>query len=158
MKTTGTLRRPFALHLSDKARGKIFDVTSYLYLLLYWYSAYEKLLKHARFEKSLAKSVLISDYATLFAWGVPITELAIGLLLMVPRTRRLGLWSATVTMVLFTLYIIYMLAMYRMGYTDTLSCHCNGFISKMSWTGHLMLNLGFVLMGLFALKIKNEEK
>lgn len=151
MKNALTLKRPFSIR-SEKARKVIFDMTCYLYIALYLYTAHDKLTDYATFEGVLSRSVLLGSFSAYIARGLPLLEIAIGLLLILPWTRLKGLWAATGLMVLFTLYLAYMLL-----FSTERTCHCGGFISQLSWTGHLFFNLAFVALGAFALYINKAH-
>lgn len=145
MKNILTLHRRFSIH-PDRRKELLFHLVSWLYIALYAYTAIEKIIAHARFETTLRHSVLIGDFAGFVSWAVPITELAICVLLVLPWMQRLGLWAATGLMGLFTLYIGYMLL-----FAEKLTCECGGFISDLSWQQHLVFNLVFILLGAYAL-------
>ena len=49
-------------------------------------------------------------------------------------------------MTIFTLYIGYMVA-----FVPKLPCSCGGIIQKMSWNQHLIFNVGFILLGVYAI-------
>ena len=125
------------------------------------YTAYAKLQDHDRFYRGLAAIAHIGDHALMLSWSVPITELLIALLLIVPRTQRLGLYLFILMMCLFTLYIASMLL-----WASKLPCNCGGAIEKLSWNQHLWFNLGFIALAMLAIwlkdnrnfKIKNQKK
>ena len=128
-------------YLSAKARVIIVDAIAYLILALFMYTAASKLFAIRSFSSTLAKSPLIGEYSKLVAWGIPITELVIGVLLIFAPIRKLGLYASFVLMILFTLYLV---SMVFSG--SKLPCHCGGVISTMTWRHHIWFNLGFVLL------------
>jgi len=128
-------------YLSPKVRVIIADVIAYLMLALFMYTAASKFFTIKSFSSTLAKSPLIGEYSRLVAWGIPITEVIIGVLLIFAPIRKLGLYASFALMVLFTLYLLYMV------YSgNKLPCHCGGVISTMTWKQHIWFNLGFVLL------------
>ena len=121
------------------------DIVIYLYIALYFYTAYEKLKNHSIFETSLHFSELLNRFSIFLSWAVPIVEIIIGVLLIVPKGKRWGLRLGTTLMTLFTLYLIYMLA-----FAEARSCECGGFISALTWEWHLVFNAVFIVLGALA--------
>jgi putative oxidoreductase len=123
-------------------RSTIVEIISAMFILLFVYTAINKFMEGARFENTLSKSPLIGDYAGLLSWSLPAVEIAVAILLLVPKTRLLGLYASTALMVLFTLYIGYMIA-----FTPKLPCSCGGVLKEMTWKQHLFFNIFFSLLG-----------
>lgn len=115
---------------------------------LFLFSAYEKIIDHSRFEKGLSKVSIIGSYANLIAWTVPILEIFISLLLIIPKTHRWGLYGFASLMTLFTAYILSMLL-----WKEKLPCHCNLILEKLSWEQHLWFNLVFIGLSIGAVKL-----
>ena len=136
---TGTRRSTF------KVQEIVSDIMIYFYIALYFYTAYEKLKNHSIFENSLHFSELLNRFSVFLSWAVPIVEIIIGILLIVPKSRRLGLRLGTALMALFTLYLIYMLA-----FAELRTCECGGFISALTWEWHLVFNVVFIILGALA--------
>ncbi|MCG2419747.1 hypothetical protein K8089_12000 [Aequorivita sp. F47161] len=116
-------------------------IISYLYSLLFLYAAVSKLLDFETFTVQLAQSPLLSAFAGVIAWLVPGIEIAIAVLLMVPKFRTLGLYAAFTLMVMFTAYIFIIL-----NYSDFIPCSCGGVLEKLSWTQHLIFNVIFIIL------------
>jgi hypothetical protein len=119
-----------------------------LYILLFVYAAFNKVLDFQNFQIQLAQSPLISAYAESVSYVVPATEILIALLLCFERVRKLGMYSGFSLMVMFTAYIIIMV-----NYSPFVPCSCGGILEKMSWNQHLIFNIVFVLLGLFGILI-----
>jgi hypothetical protein len=113
----------------------------YLYMFLFLYAASSKLLDFETFTVQLAQSPLLSAYASIIAWLVPGTEIAIALLLMVPKYRTWALHAAFTLMVMFTAYIYIIL-----NFSEFIPCSCGGVLEALSWTQHLVFNLAFILL------------
>ncbi|WGF92179.1 MauE/DoxX family redox-associated membrane protein [Aequorivita marisscotiae] len=116
-------------------------LVSYLFILLFVYAAISKLLDFETFTVQLAQSPLLSAYAGFIAWLVPGIEMAIALLLMVPKFRTIALYAAFTLMAMFTAYIFIIL-----NYSDFIPCSCGGVLEKMSWTQHFIFNLVFIIL------------
>jgi uncharacterized membrane protein YphA (DoxX/SURF4 family) len=123
----------------------------YLFILLFLYTATSKLLTFRSFEHVLGQSVLIGNYNTVVAWLIPTIEIVIGILLIVPKTKRIGLISSLVLMIIFTAYLIYMV-----NSGSRLPCRCGGIISGLSWKNHIIFN--FALVALAALGVSIFRK
>ncbi len=136
------------------AQTKVFvDVVAALFVLLFLYTAIEKLKDIPGFIGAMSRSELIGGMATVVAWVVPVTELIIVVLLIVPRLRMTGLVAATALMAVFTIYIAYILLSAK-----KLPCKCGGVIESLGWRDHLLLNLGFLMAGLATIFHKNIIK
>lgn len=124
-------------------RSNIISFFAALLILLYVYTASNKLFDLHKFKTVLSKSPLISDNASWFSWSIPALEIIVSLVLFFPRFRRLGFLSSSILMAAFTLYIGYMIL-----FVPKLPCSCGGIISQLSWTQHLIINLLFLLISL----------
>lgn len=122
------------------------ETIALLYVLLFVYAAVSKLLDFKNFQVQLGQSLLLSPFANNIAWMVPVCELLIALLIMVRKTRLIGLFSAYLLMVMFTAYIFVIL-----NYTAFIPCSCGGILEKLGWTEHLIFNVVFILLAVTAL-------
>jgi uncharacterized membrane protein YphA (DoxX/SURF4 family) len=114
------------------------------------YAAVSKLLDFENFQVQLGQSPLLSAFAGIISWVVPLIELVIASLLIVPRLRKAGLYAAFTLMVMFTAYIFIIL-----NYSTFVPCSCGGVLEKMGWKGHLIFNVCFTVLafvGLFLIK------
>lgn len=109
-----------------------------LMILLFGYTGIAKLIDYENFKFSLSESPYIWWMAPFLSWALPIGELGIVLMLLIPRFRRLGLWLSFILMALFTVYIGVMLAIAP----DDMPCSCGGIFEEMSWGWHLVVNAG----------------
>jgi cadmium resistance protein CadD (predicted permease) len=138
----------------EKARKLFIEITGYLFLFLFLYTAYSKLAEHEKFAGVLAISPLIGPALSEWvAWGIPVVEIVIGLLLL-PCFRTKGLYAAVALMIVFTTYLVYMIL--KTGLK--LPCHCGGVISNLSWQQHIWFNLFFIVAGLLALYFTKHYK
>jgi len=113
-----------------------------MYILLFVYAAVSKFLDFENFNVQLGQSPLLSPLATYIAYGIPLIELFIALLLLKGSYKRLGLLLSYGLMVLFTLYIFIIL-----HYSYYVPCSCGGILEKMGWEEHLWFNIVFVILG-----------
>lgn len=114
-----------------------------LLILLFTYTALTKFFEFNLFVGVLRKSPLIKGYAPVVAWLLPITELVISLLLLLPATRQRGLYASSIIMTVFTLYIGYMLL-----FAPELPCSCGGVLQQLTWQQHLLFNIFFTVLSI----------
>lgn len=136
-------------------RNYLVEIIAALFILLFVYTASSKLYDLNDFRYVLTFSPLLNPAAGLISWSLPLIEIIISLLLFFPRTRRVGLWSSLIIMILFTGYLTYMVY-----FTPHHPCSCGGVISKMTWKQHIVFNLFFTLLaalGLWLDKRRTEQ-
>jgi uncharacterized membrane protein YphA (DoxX/SURF4 family) len=117
------------------------EVISFLYILLFVYAAISKLLDFENFQVQLGQSPLVSSFAGIVSWVVPITELLIAGLLLFSSTRFLAMWAAFSLMTIFTVYIFIIL-----NYSPFVPCSCGGILEKMGWQEHFIFNFVFMIL------------
>ncbi|MFH6960659.1 MauE/DoxX family redox-associated membrane protein [Flavobacterium aquidurense] len=117
------------------------EVVSFLYILLFVYAAISKLLDFENFQVQLGQSPLVSSFAGIVSWAVPVIELLIAGLLLFSSTRFLAMWSAFSLMTVFTAYIFIIL-----NYSPFVPCSCGGILEKMGWKEHLIFNIVFMIL------------
>lgn len=138
------------IKLSPKS-AEFFQLLLHIILAsLFAYTAYEKIIDHERFMNGIARVEVIGKFAFFISSAVPITELVIAVLILIPKTARIGLWSFLVLMVIFTVYILIALI-----WASKLPCHCGGVIETLTWTEHLWFNIGFILLAIIAIRLAN---
>ncbi|MFI2744501.1 MauE/DoxX family redox-associated membrane protein [Zhouia sp. PK063] len=119
---------------------------SYLLVFLFIYAAVSKLLDYQKFQVQLLKSPLLTPYAHSIAWSIPLIELLVCVLLLLPQLQLLGLYAAYSLMLAFTGYIVIIL-----NYSPYVPCSCGGILSSMGWTTHLVFNLVVTLLSFIAI-------
>jgi hypothetical protein len=138
------------MKLNSKIKSIILDTICLLYVLLFVYAAVSKLIDFENFRVQLGQSPLLSVFASWISWLVPTIELAIVLLLIIPKFRGAGLLAAFSLMTMFTAYIFIVL-----HYSSFVPCSCGGILEKMSWNAHLVFNIIFMLLAGLAIAIKH---
>lgn len=141
-----TIIRKRAFNLNVENKNWIVYTIGLICLFLFSISAYSKIVDHERFVSGLSTVKYIGQYASFISWAVPIAEIIVSLLLLIPQTTRLGLYGFTGLMMVFTLYIAIMI-----NWADKIPCHCNLIVEKLSWVEHLWFNIGFIGLAIFAL-------
>jgi uncharacterized membrane protein YphA (DoxX/SURF4 family) len=131
-------------------------IISYFFILLFCYASISKVLDFENFQVQIAQSPLLSAYAGLVSYATIISELIIVLLLLIPKSRLLGLYASLGLMSAFTVYIYLIL-----NFSDFVPCSCGGILEKMSWTEHLIFNIICVLLsivGIVLIEIQKSKK
>ncbi len=140
----------FRFHISELTRERTIIILRWLCMGLFLYTASAKILDHDRFLRGLTRVHIISGFAVLISFLVPVIEIVVALLLLIPRTAKVGLYSFIAIMTVFTGYIISALI-----WEKNLPCHCGGAIEKLSWTQHIWFNVVFIAIAIFALWLIN---
>ncbi|MGH2666917.1 MauE/DoxX family redox-associated membrane protein [Flavobacterium sp.] len=129
------------MKFNQRHKSILIEVICLLYILLFVYAAISKLLDFENFRVQLGQSPLLSAFAGLIAWIVPVLELFIALLILLKRWRGIGLFSAFSLMVMFTTYIYIIL-----NYSSFVPCSCGGILEKLGWREHLFFNAAFIIL------------
>jgi uncharacterized membrane protein YphA (DoxX/SURF4 family) len=137
-------------------RAVIIDVLAAAIIVLFVYAAVSKLMAYPLFTAQLEMHPLLKPFAGWLAWAVPVTELLIAVLLVIPFTRIPGLYSSAILLFMFTVYLTGMIL------TDKhLPCSCGGIISGFTWKQHIVFNLvflGLAVTGILLNKRKDKNK
>lgn len=129
-------------------RTTIVEAIAALYILLFVYTGINKIIAIDTLKYILKDYPLIGIYPTLIAWGLPVIELMVSVLLFIPKTRKVGLYSSLFLMIGFTSYLIYMLT-----FTTQLPCTCGGMLKELSWGQHLIFNIFFITLGVLGIRL-----
>lgn len=141
LKMETTMHKQSKVWLSYKTKSTLVDIICYLFVLLFLYAATSKLMEYDKFQLQMSKSPIITDYAHILVWMVPVMEIIISIMLLTERTKMIGLFAAFGLMSLFTVYIYAIL-----NYTDSIPCSCGGVLERLGWTEHLIFNIAFVVL------------
>lgn len=124
-----------------------------MYIVLFVYTATSKLIHLDQFGEQLGRFPYISPFAPWIALGVPLVELAIVGLFLVPKLRMKALYASVSLMALFTIYIVTVLK-----FSDSIPCSCGGVISSMGWTAHILFNVAFIVLGLLGILLMGRQQ
>lgn len=136
-----------------KPASIIVEIVRALLIVLWVYTATMKFAQPHIFHNALNFSAVTHPYAGLLYWLIPSIEALLVILLLIPRTKGIGLIGSLLLMTLFTFYIAYMLEFGR-----ELPCSCGGIISKLTWPQHLWLNVVLTLLSGIAALIHYKQK
>jgi len=115
-----------------------------LLIILWAYTALSKLFDFNKFKYAMKIQVFPRWIGSILVYMLPVLELALVVLLIVPSTRLIGMYSSLFLMVLFTLYVggavfhIY----------DRNPCACGGLFNRLGWHKHFKVNIVLTLIAL----------
>ena len=128
--------------MKPKVKTIIVEIISALFVLLFVYAALSKLEDFERFRVQLGKSPILNAFSGLVAFTIPVLELLLAACLAIKRFQYIALYAAFSLMVLFSAYIVTIL-----NFSSYIPCSCGGILQNMSWSQHLLFNIGFILLG-----------
>lgn len=129
----------------------ILFIITRLFFLLFLYSAADKLLDYQKFRVQLGQSPMLTSFAGLVAWSIPVMEIVISVLVMVPKTMLIGLYASFTLMAMFTAYIFVL-----MNYSEYVPCSCNGILEGASWGQHLVFNIFFIALAVTGVVLRSK--
>lgn len=138
---------------SNKSKETISFVITLLCLSMFLYTGCCKIMDHARFMKGLSRVEWIGPYAFYISWIVPMAEIVAAILMIIPKTQKVGLYAFLGLMIYFTIYILSVLI-----WADKLPCHCGGVIEALTWAQHVWFNLVFIALAFVALWLRPVNK
>ncbi|HVM87931.1 MAG TPA: MauE/DoxX family redox-associated membrane protein [Puia sp.] len=128
--------------LPAKNKYRITEIIIALLVFLFVYTSLSKLADISFFSHQLKWFPYIGKFAVIIAWMVPFSELAISVMLCIPKFQQYGLLASTLLLSVFTVYLFAMLAFHR----QDLPCSCGGVIKYLSWKQHIFFNLVFIIL------------
>jgi len=112
-----------------------------------------KLIDYESFHFDLINAPIIKKLNPILAFAVPISELLISVLLFIPKTKKIGLYSSFVIMALFTIYVGGILS-----FIKNKPCTCGGVLRSLSWPQHLILNIVLTALAMAAILLSKQKK
>ncbi len=87
------------------------------------------------------KGQVFPDWMTLpLLYGLPILEVSLAVILLLPKTRKAALGISFLLMSAFTGYVALVLT----GIFGRIPCSCGGILSSLDWNEHLVVNLALM--------------
>jgi hypothetical protein len=127
-------------------RTILVDSVTYFFILLFLYTGIEKLTEINSFKDQMVSSPLLGPLGGFVAWALPITEILLTIVLFIPKWRLKGLYASLGLMVVFTIYLIVILAI-----DEHLSCSCGGIIENLTPRQHLLFNGATIVLAALAI-------
>jgi len=117
------------------------EVLAFLFILLFCYAAFNKILDFKKFSVQIGQSPLLTGFGDIIPIQVIVSEIVVSIMLMIPRFRLTGFIASYCLMVMFTAYIFAIL-----NFSSYIPCSCGGVLEKLGWTEHLIFNAFFVTL------------
>lgn len=137
-----------------RRRNLIVEIIAALHIVLFVYTGINKLLVLDDLKLVLKDYPLIGGFSNMIAWSIPIAELLVASLLLIPQTKLRGLISSVALMTFFTLYLGYIMIFF----STKLPCTCGGMLQVLTWPQHLIFNLLFIMLALAGIKLNLYRK
>lgn len=137
----------------QRNRKLIVEIICWVCFGLFVYAAISKLLAFDKFKVTIGQSTMLTPYAGVLAWLVPVLEIVIAVMVQFNRFRALGLYAFFSLMTMFTTYIFIILQ-----FNDDKPCACGGLIEAMGWSVHFIFNISFVVLGVMAIVLQTKLK
>jgi len=131
----------------------VVPVTQFLLVFLLAYTGVSKWLGYEKFKGVLSQSPWINTWAPAIAFLLPVIELVIAVLLVIPATAYLGLLASLAILFVFTCYLILMIL-----FAPHMPCACGGVIESLGWRSHILFNLFFLGMSFAAVYYYDHHK
>ena len=113
------------------------------FLILLWaYAAFSKIFDFENFKKAMRIQVFPEWMGKILVYFLPLSELSMIGLLLIPKTVLIGMYTSLFMMLLFTLYVGG--AIFKI-YERT-PCACGGLFARLTWTKHFKLNIALTLI------------
>lgn len=142
---------------NNNTRQQALVIIIALLILLWSYTAGSKLIDVQQFKQELFNQTFSKNIAIMLLWFTPIAELLAAALLIIQKTRLLGLILSMILMTLFTGYISLVL----LDYYDHVPCSCGGVLKALGWEEHFYFNLFFLSIssiGIYLQLNTNKDK
>jgi uncharacterized membrane protein YphA (DoxX/SURF4 family) len=138
---------------AEMKRKIAIEIIAFLFILLFTYASFNKLLDYQKFTIQIGQSPLLTGFGGSIPWMVITVELLIAVLLAIPRFRLFAFFGAFSLMVMFTAYIVAIL-----NFSSYIPCSCGGVLAKLGWTEHLYFNSVFAVLGLAGIVLEFRER
>ena len=141
------------MSLATKYKRITVQGISIFFILLFTYAAVIKLQQFETFQTQLGQFPFISAFADWLIWVVPGILIIISLLFLFEGMRLTALYGSFLLMFIITLYILAVL-----NFAESVPCSCGGIFTTLSWTEHLLFNIGCMLTSLVGLALSYDLK
>ena len=129
------------------------EIISFLFVLLFLYAAFSKLVDYETFTIQINQSPLLTGLGGIVPWLVIGIEIIVSGLLLLSKTRILGFYLSYCLMMSFTVYIIVIL-----NFSPYTPCSCGGVLQQLGWAQHLIFNASFLLLALIGIFLESIHR
>lgn len=140
--------------METRLQENIKNICTTLLILMWTYASWSKLLNYPETQAAMRNQIFPIWIADLLSFSIPILELTVAVLLVIPHLHKMGMWISLTLLSAFTLYILG-IEMFLFG---KIPCSCGGIISGFSWMQHLLFNLTFMLINLTLMITSGQSK
>jgi putative oxidoreductase len=134
-------------------RNILLEFATCMNIFLFAYASLSKFFDFQKFVLDINKQPLPKTWTPVLAKGIPAAEIALVILLTIPRTKKWGFILSFVFMLIFTVYTTVIL-LHGFSYVP---CSCGGVIEKLSWPQHLVLNITFLFLSLAGARYSQKK-
>jgi uncharacterized membrane protein YphA (DoxX/SURF4 family) len=134
-------------------KSTVIEIIIFLFVVLFLYTGISKIMEYSVFKDQIATSSLLAPIAKPIAWSLPWIEFLATALLVIPRWRLKGLFTSLILMLLFTFYIIAILA-----FNKNIPCSCGGVLEELSWGQHIIFNSVFIGLAITGILLEKRMK
>lgn len=123
-------------------------------IFLWVYAAMSKLINYEQSRGEMLSQPMAPWLEKILVWVVPLTELIAATMLIYKRTKLYGLLLSCLLLISFSVYIALVINLVF----NRIPCSCGGLLKNMSWEAHLLFNLSFLALSLYALFYTIKER
>lgn len=140
--------------MSKNFKGILGKTAIYLIILMYTYAVFIIFKDFTGFKVKLFKSALIeNNWIPYLSILIPSIMILLAALLMLEIKLRQTLWSSLFVLCAFTIYLFAI-----NEYSLFTGCSCGGVFEQLSYSQHLVLNVIFIGINVFALLYFSRKK
>ena len=138
--------------MNQQTKNLLIQVSSFLLVSLWIYTAGSKIVGYHEFKTQLAGQWHFRENEHIAAVLIISSELIAASLLLFERTRTTGFEISFMMMVLFTIYV----GMVLFHYFDKVPCSCGGVLKEMTWEMHFWFNVFFSIVAGLGMFLDDE--
>jgi uncharacterized membrane protein YphA (DoxX/SURF4 family) len=128
------------------------EIICTLLIALFIYAAFSKWVDMKAFSRAMYNQPFPHWASSFFIVSLPAIEVVISFLLIIGKTRQLGLIASAMLMSMFTIYISSIL----LHFFPRVPCSCGGVIRKLGWGQHLLFNLFFMAIAFWGISLNRK--
>lgn len=126
----------------EKVIRMVVRCTMFLLPLLWAYAAVSKLSDYGQFKQEMHEQLLYPFLQELLIYALPLVELGVSVLFIVPNLKELALQLSLLLLSVFSAYI----GLALLKPLKNRPCSCGGILEGMGWTTHFLFNIFFLLL------------
>ncbi|SEW03799.1 hypothetical protein SAMN05428988_1478 [Chitinophaga sp. YR573] len=129
----------------------IIEIISILFALLFLYAAVGKLMEYNFFKGQIGLYPVLKPIAPLIAWFLPVSEIIVFALLLVPAWRLRGLYGALALMISLTGYVVGILTLSKRQPAGLVVPEF------LSWHQQLAFNIFFLVLAVVGIVLQRKS-